>query len=457
MTYATLDTSTDAGAPYELFEFTEAARAWRYTTGPGAVTWGGQQWLPRPIMREAINRDSGSIGDPLRITLPDNDPLALELLAGMTMHQVAVRVRQVHRGDPDAEARIMFSGLVSGVSFQGASAVIYCASRYAMVSKRRIAPTTYQAGCNLTWGSSRCGINAELYRVDSTATASDQVGRVLTVAALSGYAVGHFNGGQVVFGGTRRFVEKHAAGGALTLSYPLGGLTSAPAAVAVYPDCKKTESDCISRYNNLPNYLGWTHLPSINPYNRSAYYLEEAEVVAPPSGATGDLPGYPGYQITLAPVTVNLPNMTYTSSRVTLEFTSNGSLLLRTVVYRYSEGGGEDNPGLPGGWYLSQDVTLPVPGMWASPRPTPGYGDTTFRVDVLAPPVEGGPNLAVLTGFAQWVDPSPSVLVAIDAAPQHLLGGTWVFTIRIRNRTTGIMIAQGDLTVVFGPDLIEEE
>ena len=78
-------------------------------------------------------------------------------------------------------------------------------------------------------------------------------------------------------------------------------------------------------------------------------------------------------------------------------------------------------------------------------------------MDVLAPPVEGGPNLAVLTGFAQWVDPSPSVLVAIDAAPQHLLGGTWVFTIRIRNRTTGIMIAQGDLTVVFGPDIVEEE
>jgi uncharacterized phage protein (TIGR02218 family) len=457
MTYATLDTSTDAGAPYELFEFTEAVRAWRYTTGPGAVTWGGQQWLPRPIVREAINRDSGSIGDPLRITLPDNDPLALELLAGMTMHQVAVRVRQVHRGDPDAEARIMFSGLVSGVSFQGASAVISCASRYAMVSKRRIAPTTYQAGCNLTWGSSRCGVNAELYRVDSTATASDQVGRVLTVAALSGYAVGHFNGGQVVFGGTRRFVEKHAAGGALTLSYPLGGLTSAPAAVAVYPDCKKTESDCISRYNNLPNYLGWTHLPSINPYNRSAYYLEEAEVVAPPAGSTGDLPGYPGYQITLAPARVEvLSIMMYEPTRMTLEFTSNGSLLLRTEVYRYNAGGGGDDPSLPGGWFLANDTTVPVPGMWASPRPTPGYGDTAFRVDTIPPLVDGDPNASILTGFAQWVDPSPSVIAVVDATTPHRLGAQWVFTIRVRNRTTGIMIAQGELTVTFSGPINQE-
>ena len=457
MTYTALDTSVDAGAPYELFEFVEGSRAWRYTTRPSADTWGGQQWLPRPIMREAINRDSGSIGDPLRITLPDNDPLALELLAGMTMHQVAVRVRQVHRGDPDAEARIMFSGLVSGVSFQGASAVISCASRYAMVSKRRIAPTTYQAGCNLTWGSSRCGINAELYRVDSTATASDQVGRVLTVAALSGYAVGHFNGGQVVFGGTRRFVEKHAAGGALTLSYPLGGLTSAPAAVAVYPDCKKTESDCISRYNNLPNYLGWTHLPSINPYNRSAYYLEEAEVVAPPAGSTGDLPGYPGYQITLAPARVEvLSIMMYEPTRMTLEFMSNGSLLLRTEVYRYDAGGGDAGNYSSVGWYLAHDVTVPVPGMWASPRPTPGYGDTAFRVDAIPPLVDGDPNASILTGFAQWVDPSPSVIAVVDATTPHRLGIQWVFTIRVRNRTTGIMIAQGELTVVFSAPASQE-
>lgn len=450
MTYATLDTSTDAGAPYELFEFTEAVRAWRYTTGPGAVTWGGQQWLPRPIVREAINRDSGSIGDPLRITLPDNDPLALELLAGMTMHQVAVRVRQVHRGDPDAEARIMFSGLVSGVSFQGASAVISCASRYAMVSKRRIAPTTYQAGCNLTWGSSRCGINAELYRVDSTATASDQVGRVLTVAALSGYAVGHFNGGQVVFGGTRRFVEKHAAGGALTLSYPLGGLTSAPAAVAVYPDCKKTESDCISRYNNLPNYLGWTRLPSVNPYNRSAYYLEDVEVVAPPVGSTGDLPGYSGYQVFLAPPPVSFGNLKNTNTTMTLEFRANGTTALRFQVWRYAPGGynSDTESGSTPGWYFAEDTTLPVPGMWGSPLPLPGYGDVSFRVE-LAAPTEG----ITLSGFSQWLDPSPSVLLT---AAGIYPSGDWVFTVGVRNRTTGVMIAQGTLFLTFGPDPVED-
>jgi hypothetical protein len=95
--------------------------------------------------------------------------------------------------------------------------------------------------------------------------------------------------------------------------------------------------------------------------------------------------------------------------------------------------------------------------MWASPRPTPGYGDTAFRVDTIPPLVDGDPNASILTGFAQWVDPSPSVIAVVDATTPHRLGLEWVFTLRVRNRTTGIMIAQGELTVVFGAPTNEEE
>lgn len=466
MTYAEIDTSTDAGAPYELFEFVEGVRAWRYTTSPSADTWGGQQWLPRPITREAVVRDSTSIGDPLVVTLPDNDPLALELLAGMSVHLVTVKIRQLHRDDPDQQARVLFTGMVSGVSFQGAEAKISCGSRYALTSKRRIAPTTYQAACNLTWGPGRCGVNAENYRVDTTATASDQVGRTLRLVALAGFAEGHFNGGEVVLGGARRFIEKHVwVGGALygdlaallTLSYPFGGLTTTPATISVYPNCQKTEADCTNRYNNLPNYLGWTRLPSVNPYNRSAFYLREADTVAPPAGAVGDVPTVPGdstdfggYQVVLAPQPMTFANLQGTITTMTLEFRSNGTTALRFQVQRYAPGGynsDTENVEAPG-WYLAEDTTLPVPGMWGSPLPLPGYGNVSFRVD-LAATTEG----LALSGFGQWIDPSPSVL--LSAAGMYP-NGTWTFTVRVRNRTSGIVIAQGDLVLTFGPDPVED-
>ena len=458
MTYAEIDTSTDAGAPYELFEFVEGVRAWRYTTSPSADTWGGQQWLPRPIMREAVVRDSTSIGDPLVVTLPDNDPLALELLAGMSVHLVTVKIRQLHRGDLDAQARVLFTGMVSGVSFQGAEAKISCGSRYALTSKRRIAPTTYQAACNLTWGSLRCGVNPETYRINPTATASDQVGRTLTLASLAGYPDGHFNGGEVALGGARRFIERHEkldnplifeSAGRLTLSYPFGGLTTTPAAILVYPNCQKTEADCTGRYNNLVNYLGWTRLPSVNPYNRSAFYLREADAVAPPAGSSGDLPSDPstpgapvlsGYQIVLAPVTQYYELVDATSSAWrtwwTFRFVSTGYLFVNRQITPY------DND------YVMQESDTAAAGMWASPRPTPDFGDVEVRVDA----VLQGPQSSIVGSLrhAQWFDPHEFNTCAIrvlsleqwfEAKPNV------VATVRFRNKTTGLVLAQGDITL----------
>lgn len=445
MTYAAIDTSTDAGAPYELFEFTEGARSWRYTTSPHSDNWGGHEWSPRPIAREAIVRDSGSIGDPITITLPDNDPLALELLAGLTMHQVAVRIRQLHRGD--TEARILFTGLVAGVSFRGASASISCGSRFTLVSKRRVAPTTFQAGCNLSWGSARCGVNAEVFRVNTVASASDQVGRTLTLPGLIGYPAGHFNGGKIALGTTRRFIEKHTAGGVLTLAYPLGGLTSTPEPIGVYPNCQKTEADCAGRYGNLVNYLGWSRLPSVNPYNRSAYYLQESGAVAPPAGSTGDLPGHPGYQILLAPSAFTFGASNDTT--LTLEFHADGTAHLRVVVMAYEASYYDEQVVAGRGWYVASDTSLPVTGMWGTPLPVPGYGDTTFRVDAV-----GTPAGVTLTGFSLWTNPSPSVVLT---AAGDFPAGTLTWTVRIRNRTTGVVIAQGNLTVTFTASVVDQQ
>lgn len=448
MTYAALDTSADAGAPYELFEFVEGVRAWRYTTSPSADTWGGQQWLPRPVMRDAVVRDSTSLGDPIVVTLPDNDPLALELLAGMSVHLVTVKIRQLHRGDADAQARVLFTGMVSGVSFQGAEAKISCGSRYALTSKRRIAPTTYQAACNLTWGSSRCGVNAETYRVNTTAAASDQVGRTLTLASLVGYPDGHFNGGEVVLGGARRFIERHEkldnplvfeSAGKLTLSYPLGGLTTTPAAISVYPNCQKTEADCTNRYNNLPNYLGWTRLPSVNPYNRSAFYLQDGGTVAPPSGSVADLPGYPGYQITLAPVTqaYDLHDGTQgLRTWWTFRFTATGYLYVLRQVSPASND------------YVLYESETAAAGMWGSPRPTPGFGDVEVRVDVaLQGPLS---SIVASTRHAQWFDPHDFQTCAVRVVSLEQYFETkpsLIATVRFRHKTTGLVLAQGNITL----------
>jgi hypothetical protein len=295
-------------------------------------------------------------------------------------------------------------------------------------------------------------VNRETYRVDTTAVASDQVGRTLTLPALSA-AAGHFNGGRVKLGTTERFVEKHAAGGVLTLNYPFGSLTSSAQVVAVYPDCKKNEADCSGRYSNLANYLGWSRLPSVNPYNRSAYYLEEASAVAPPAGSYGDLPGVPGYQVVLPPVALRYERgVDPDGVEVTFTFTAAGYLLVRWASKSYTLG------------YTIYEVEAAASGMWASPRPLPAWGDIDLRVDLTYPPLVSGMGLVEVSRVrvGAWMNPASfttctatmtnSAQVPAVPAVQVLLA-----TVRVRNHTTGVVIAQGDITLTLEAIVPPEE
>lgn len=464
MAYTDFDYSTDAGAPYELFEFVEGARSWRYTTRPVATVQDGLTYEPLTITRSEINRTSDSVGDDMTISLPDNNTLALELMAGLSAHLVTVRVLQVHLTDPDLQEQIIFSGVVRDISIEGATAQITCGSRLGSSAARRIAPTTYQAGCNLTWGSSRCGVSREVHKATAGITAADQTGRVLTLPALSGFAAGHFNGGRVVVAGTQRFIEKHAAGGVLTLSYPVRGLTSAPATASIYPDCPKTEAACADRYNNLPNFLGWSRLPSINPYNRSAYYLASADPVAPPAGQEGALPGYPGYYVRLLDSALSLTRTQVHNAfshhySLVLDFSPDGHLVLTDTLTTTTSVRDPDSngPGRPAPVSTPAVIQQGVAGMWGHPKPVPNFDSVDIRVDATS---LGGATLESSTRLNSWFSPSAGARTVVLGirAPAVSPGGyqyhipvpplIFTFDVRIRSRTTGVVLAQGRLTLL---------
>ena len=463
MTYATIDQSIDAGAPFELFEFIEGSRSWRYTTRPVATVQDGITYQPLTITRSEITRSSDSVGDDMTISLPDNNTLALELMAGLSAHLVTVRVLQVHLTDPDLQEQTIFAGVVRDISIEGATAEITCGSRLGSSAGRRIAPTTYQAGCNLTWGSTRCGVNREAYKATAEITAADQTGRVLTLPALSGFTAGHFNGGRVVVAGTQRFIEKHAAGGVLTLSYPVRGLTSAPTTASIYPDCPRTEATCASRYNNLPNFLGWSRLPSINPYNRSAYYLASADPIAPPAGQEGPLPGYPGYFVRLLDSAADFErtqvrNAASHGYTLALDFSPDGYLVLTDTLTTTTWAPDPDS----GGRGQTVPVATPaviqqgVAGMWGHPKPVPNFDTIDIRVDVVS---LNGATLESSTRLNSWFSPSAgvrTVVLGIRVAAASASGSQYniqipplIFTldVRIRSRTTGVVLAQGRLTL----------
>lgn len=436
MSYAEIDTSVDHGAPYELYEFSipNSGLEWRYSNTLLPVNWGGNTYTPEAITRGSITREAGTLGGNITVEVADENPFALELYAGLSSRPVAVTIRQVHRTDPAAEARPIFVGLVAGVTFSGARATITCGPRFALASKRKVPWITYQAGCNWEWGGKGCGVNKANFKLDASLASTNQTGRVLTVSGASGYTSGHFSGGYVqrVADGDTRFIEKHA-GTAITLASPFRNLTGTAETFWLFPGCRKNEEDCLSRFQNLQHYLGWARLPSINPYNRSAYYLPGALTGVTDPGETFSIPGYTGYELAVPDQSASATS--YSTTR------GGGSSGTSTVYHAFSMTLRIDSDGYLRVVTSAMTVTSPVG--WLRPRPSPDSGlPALFQVRV---------------DSGSWVNLSDSPTytrtdeVAVPWGTSEIPTASIPFFIEVREISTGLIRVSGTLTAIIQP------
>lgn len=105
-----------------------------------------------------------------------------------------------------------------------------------------------------------CGVNQALFAEDYTTTATTNV---LTIAGLA-QPDGYFNFGKAVMFGQTRYILKHA-GTSITLSAPfIGPLVGT---ITLYPGCSLTEKTCKDKFNNLPNFGGFSRMPIKNPFS----------------------------------------------------------------------------------------------------------------------------------------------------------------------------------------------
>ena len=94
MTYAAIDTSTDQGKPYELFEFTVPGTSlvWRYTTHTAPHAALGNDWLPEAIGRSNVTRAINQPSSDMTIEVSDENEFALKLFDGLTSRPVDVLI-----------------------------------------------------------------------------------------------------------------------------------------------------------------------------------------------------------------------------------------------------------------------------------------------------------------------------------------------------------------------------
>ena len=263
MTYAARETSKYSGKPIELYRFAQGVTLWLYTSGDTTYTKGSEVYVPETISRNAIDQNNEDGAGSIDIVVPRDNDVARLWISYLPVTPVGVTIYRVHRGD--TEIVTSFVGKVSTVRFEDSEATI-TAMPISEALRRQIPSSSYQRPCNHSLYDGGCGLNKTAFRV--TGTLSSVSGVTIKSAAFATKPDGWFTTGFVERAdGDIRFVMAHV-GDTITLMNPFPAL-AAGESMNAYAGCDRSEGTCSTKFNNLPNHLGYARIPTKNPFNGS--------------------------------------------------------------------------------------------------------------------------------------------------------------------------------------------
>lgn len=269
MTYETVELSAQDGSPVRLYEFRRGQIYYRYTSAERDIVWDSKTWatVAGGIVDGGVSASGSSEQDRLAITAPwDLD--VVDLYRGTPPSDpVTLTLRRLHLTDTDAEAAVVWVGVVTECSrSQPGKAELRCEAILYQLQKTGLR-LAYGRSCPHILYDDNCRVVKSSFAVSAT------VGSLTTTEVVSStfdsHPDGYFNGGFIEWDldllGTkeRRPIDTHI-GSTLTLL----GLTDGMAvglAVTAYPGCKRDVATCSGTFSNLANYGGFPHLPGKDP------------------------------------------------------------------------------------------------------------------------------------------------------------------------------------------------
>lgn len=263
MTYSAVETSRYSGAPVELYKFTCGVNKWCITSGDTAVTYLGDVYTPDVITRSSIDQSQEQGAGGIDVTVLRDNAVAALFIPYLPVQPVGLTIYRKHRSD--AEVVTIFVGKVVTVKNTGTESEISCAPA-SQILQKKIPVNVYQNQCNLALYGTRCGVDKTLFVENGNVSAIS--GYTVTVPGMNTHGDGWFAGGWIQrVNGDMRFIVSQTGNDielqAAFVDLEVGEL------VSVYPGCDRAESTCNLKFNNLVNHLGFSRIPTKNPFNGS--------------------------------------------------------------------------------------------------------------------------------------------------------------------------------------------
>lgn len=254
----------------ELFRFVEGASVETQTSGDAEVTYNAEVYTPRPIGRTQAQSKNELSRANIDISMGIDNPLAQKHLASPIDSVVTLTIFQQN----EMGTNVFWKGRLSSVKAANKSITLTFESIFTSLRRPGLR-ARYQKTCRHALYARGCNVNPEDHAV--MGMLSNVQGQQVTVPGLDAFPPGRFRGGMIrAPDGVVRFVTDHV-GNVLTLSRPFQTLQNlfdingpGVVEVKVYPGCRHNMDDCVTIFDNLPNYGGFPWIPQKNPMGGSS-------------------------------------------------------------------------------------------------------------------------------------------------------------------------------------------
>lgn len=273
MSFDSIETSAQDGAPVEIYTFMRDAAVWRFTSADRDVTVSSATYTQAAIRRSEVEAGQELIRSGITLDVPRTFAVADLYRISPPTSVVTCLVRQYHEGD--GELAVVWTGRIVNVEFQGAAARITMEPIFTSVRRMGLR-RMYQRQCPHVLYSQGPGLCNVVEADHDVAGSVDSItGFVVSVSEADALPDGHFSGGYLEFEPSagvfeRRSIELHV-GADLTLATSPTGL-AVSGAVRLVPGCDHVQESTqgCAKFSNEANFGGFRFMPDTNPFGGSA-------------------------------------------------------------------------------------------------------------------------------------------------------------------------------------------
>jgi uncharacterized phage protein (TIGR02218 family) len=262
MTYDASESGINTGQPVDLYRFTRGLTIWTYTSADVAILFNDETYFPVTISRGNLPQNDEATNATLNVTCDSTLDLVADFISGSSPSPTSLTLIRRHRNEASVtEQAIQFQGQVGVVEFGDREARMVCVPIQKAI-QRKIPRILYQTVCNHMLYDQFCTVNPAGFTFAGHISAI--VGLVLTVPEAASKPDGYYNGGWVKDGETFAFIQTHV-GTQLTLMATSPKLVVGDV-ITTTAGCDRLRGTCVTKFNNLENFMGFPYIPTKNPY-----------------------------------------------------------------------------------------------------------------------------------------------------------------------------------------------